>query len=100
MQGQQDLIETPGVDAVRDELDRLLASPLFQSQQPFPNFLRFVVEHALAGDIDNIKERTLGIEIFGRDADYDTVLGSHRPGHRRRDSQTGRPVLSGSGAPP
>jgi hypothetical protein len=32
-----------------------------------------VIEHTLDGDADNIKERTLGIEIFGRDADYDTA---------------------------
>ena len=73
MRDQQDLIEAPGGDAVRDELDRLLASPFFNHSRRFPNFLRFVVEHTLAGDIENIKERTLGIEIFGRDADYDTA---------------------------
>jgi hypothetical protein len=73
MRDQQDLIEAPSGDAVRDELDRLLASPFFNHSRRFPNFLRFVVEQTLAGDIDNIKERTLGIEIFGRDADYDTA---------------------------
>src|ERR1700733_2413578 len=70
---EQELIEAPGGDAVRDELDRLLASPFFNHSRRFPNFLRFVVEHTLAGDIAKIKERTLGIEIFGRDADYDTA---------------------------
>ena len=73
MRDQKDLIEEPGVDAVRDELDRLLASPFFNHSRRFPNFLRFVVERTLAGDIEKIKERTLGIEIFGRDADYDTA---------------------------
>lgn len=72
MRSAEDLIEQPGVDAVRDELDRLLASPFFSQSRRLPNFLRFVVEHALAGDVERIKERTLGIEIFGRDADYDT----------------------------
>lgn len=67
------MIEAPGVDAVRDELDRLLASSFFNHSRRFPNFLRFVVEQTLAGDIEKIKERTLGIEIFGRDADYDTA---------------------------
>jgi hypothetical protein len=67
------VIEEPSGEAVRDELDRLLASPFFTHSRRFPNFLRFVVEHALAGDINKIKERTLGIEIFGRDADYDTA---------------------------
>lgn len=73
MRQEQLVIEEPGAEAVRDELDRLLASPFFSHSRRFPNFLRFVVEHALAGDIDNIKERTLGIEIFGRHADYDTA---------------------------
>ena len=31
------------------------------------------MEQTLAGDADDIKERTLGIEIFGKDADYDTA---------------------------
>lgn len=73
MQGAQQLVEQPSGEAVRDELDRLLASPYFNQSRRFPNFLRFVVEHALAGEADHIKERTLGIEIFGRDADYDTA---------------------------
>jgi hypothetical protein len=73
MRGQQDLMEAPSGDAVRDELDRLLASPFFSHSRRFPNFLRFVVEQTLAGDIEKIKERTLGIEIFGRDAGYDTA---------------------------
>src|ERR1700759_4491914 len=73
MREEQLVIEEPRAEAVRDELDRLLASPFFNHSRRFPNFLRFVVEHTLAGDIDNIKERTLGIEIFGRDPDYDTA---------------------------
>lgn len=62
----------PG-DAVRDQLDRMLASSYFSHSKRFPNFLRFVVSHTLDGTVDSIKERTLGIEIFGRDADYDTA---------------------------
>lgn len=59
--------------AVRDQLNRLLANPFFSHSKRFPTFLRFVTEQTLAGEEDNIKERTLGIEIFGRDADYDTA---------------------------
>jgi hypothetical protein len=59
--------------AIVEQLDRLLASPYFSHSRRFPNFMRFVVEHTLAGDVDDIKERTLGIEIFGKDADYDTA---------------------------
>lgn len=59
--------------AIREQLNRLLANPFFSHSKRFPTFLRFVTEQTLAGEADNIKERTLGIEIFGRDADYDTA---------------------------
>jgi len=36
--------------------------------------LRFVVERALEGHTEPLKERTLGIEVFGREPDYDTNL--------------------------
>jgi hypothetical protein len=58
--------------AIGDQLNRMVASSYFSHSKRLPSFLRFVVEHTLAGDSDNIKERTLGIEIFGRDPDYDT----------------------------
>lgn len=59
--------------AVGTQLDRLLANPFFSHSRRFPSFLRYVVDHTLAGDTENLKERTLGIEIFGKDADYDTA---------------------------
>ena len=62
----------PTADEVREQLSRLLANPFFSHSKRFPTFLRFVVEQTLAGDSENIKERTLGIEIFGREAEYDT----------------------------
>ena len=59
--------------AVREQLRRLLDNPFFSHSKRFPTFLQFVTEQTLAGEADNIKERTLGIEIFGRDAEYDTA---------------------------
>ena len=74
LQGQKhDSMDQPARNAILEQLDRLLASPYFSHSRRFPNFLRFVVEHTLAGDVEDIKERTLGIEIFGKDADYDTA---------------------------
>lgn len=63
----------PDKDAIRQQLSRLLANSYFSHSKRFPAFLRFVVEQTLAGEDENIKERTLGIEIFGRDANYDTA---------------------------
>ena len=58
--------------AVQQQLELLLASPLFHSSKRYPSFLRFAVARALAGQTDQLKERILGIEIFERPADYDT----------------------------
>jgi hypothetical protein len=58
--------------AVQEQLELLLASPLFHSSKRYPRFLRFVVAGALAGQTDQLKERVLGVEIFDRPADYDT----------------------------
>lgn len=58
---------------VQEQLERLLASAHFNHSRRFPSFLRYVVERTLSGREDSLKERTLGIEIFGRAADYDTA---------------------------
>lgn len=36
--------------------------------------MRYVVERSLAGHSEPLKERILGVEVFGRDPDYDTNL--------------------------
>src|SRR5579859_2556940 len=61
------------VAAVREQLERLVGSTPFNHSRRFPTFLRFVVEHALNGTSDQLKERTIGIEVFGRGAEYDTA---------------------------
>jgi hypothetical protein len=55
-------------------LERILSSPLFRKSKRFPNLLRFVVERSLHGHSEPLKERTLGVEVFGRAPDYDTNL--------------------------
>jgi hypothetical protein len=59
--------------AAHDQLERLLSNPYFSHSRRFPSFLRYVVAKTLAGQEDALKERTLGIDIFGRQADYDTA---------------------------
>jgi hypothetical protein len=58
--------------AIREQLDRLLGSSYFNHSKRIPSFLKFVVEQTVSGQTEPLKERTLGVEIFGRDADYDT----------------------------
>ena len=59
--------------AVREQLERLVESPPFNHSRRFPTFLRFVTEHTLKGNTDQLKERTIGIEVFGRGVEYDTA---------------------------
>jgi hypothetical protein len=58
--------------SVLEQLERMLAHPLFKTSKRYPSMLRFIVEHSLAEDADRLKERVLGIEVFGREPDYDT----------------------------
>jgi hypothetical protein len=55
------------------QLDRLLDNPHFSHSKRFPSFLRYIVQEELEGRGDHLKERTLGIEVFGRHAGYDTT---------------------------
>ena len=58
--------------SVRQQLERVLASPLFRNSKRYPALLRFVVEQSLDGNEDLLKERLLGINVFHRQPDYDT----------------------------
>lgn len=68
---------TPGSkkdrDAVREQLERILEHPYFKSSKRCPNLLRYIVEQALSGET-HLKERVLGVKVFGRDACYDTSV--------------------------
>jgi hypothetical protein len=57
---------------VEDQLERMLASPLFTQSKRYAPFLRHVVEKTLDGQEDRLKERVLGSELFGRPPDYDS----------------------------
>jgi hypothetical protein len=61
-------------DAIREQLSLVLASPLFCNSKRFPNFLRYAVECVLKGEAGHLKERTIGVEVFSRDPQYDTNL--------------------------
>lgn len=56
---------------VREELARILNSQEFRSSHRSKEFLTYVVENTLAGHGDTLKERTIGIDVYGRPASYD-----------------------------
>jgi hypothetical protein len=59
---------------VRSQLERILSDSRFAASKRYPCLLRYIVEHTLAENEDNLKERTLGVEVFHRPPDYDTNL--------------------------
>jgi len=61
----------PGPEAIRQQLERVLASAQFANAPSMGKMLRFVVDHALEGTADRLKEYTLGVEVFGRGGDFD-----------------------------
>jgi hypothetical protein len=57
--------------AIRDELRRVLASREFHASHRCQDFLSYVVEAALSGHGDTLKERTIGVDVFARTVEYD-----------------------------
>jgi len=58
--------------ALRLHVKRIIESPAFKGSRRSQEFLQFVTDRALDGQFDDLKERTLGVELFGRDPSYDT----------------------------
>jgi hypothetical protein len=57
--------------AIREQLQRLLAHPLFANSKRYPALLAYTVEQTLLGNAGELKERSIGIEVFGRTPTYD-----------------------------
>ena len=49
----------------------LLSSP-FRSSKQSQELLRYIVDKSLSGHAEELKERVIGVEVFGRRPDYDT----------------------------
>src|SRR5579863_9743311 len=59
-------------EMIRAQLELLVRDDVFRSSKRSVAFLRYVVEQTLNGSGAQIKERTIGIEVFGRQPSYDT----------------------------
>jgi hypothetical protein len=58
---------------VGELLDDILRSTPFRTSRQCQDLFRYIVEHSLAGSDDSVRERVIGIEVFGRAPDYDTA---------------------------
>ncbi len=64
--------DKPTSEAVMRELELIFASPYFHASKRSQQFLGYVVQYKLAGNEEQLKERTIGSMLFQRPADYAT----------------------------
>ena len=51
---------------LREHLREVLESPGFRGSRRCQQFLQHILEKAISSHYDDLKQRTLGIELFGR----------------------------------
>ncbi len=59
-------------DAVRRQVGNIISNPLFRNSKHYSAVLKYLVDCTLEGRAEQLKERTIGVEVFGRPPDYDT----------------------------
>ncbi|HUZ96020.1 MAG TPA: hypothetical protein VMU57_14030 [Edaphobacter sp.] len=59
--------------AIDESLGQILSSARFKDSAQLQTLLKYIVEESLKGHDDALKERIIGIEVFGRKPDYDTA---------------------------
>jgi len=57
---------------LREHVRELVESSAFRGSRRGQQFLQYIVDKALAGQYDDLKERSLGVALFGRSPAYDT----------------------------
>ncbi|WFP65317.1 tetratricopeptide repeat protein [Mesorhizobium sp. WSM4904] len=62
---------TPAAPAVRETLERLLASETFGRSERARRLLRYLVEREQAGEGDRLKGTSIAMDVFGKDGDFD-----------------------------
>jgi len=53
------------------QVERILQSEALHSSQALRRLLRFLADKALSGESDQLKEYTIGLDVFDKPADYD-----------------------------
>jgi hypothetical protein len=75
-------------EAIREEVSRILASPMFVQSDRLGRFLRYTVEMALAGAAETLKEYRIGTEVYERRPPYhpssDSIVRSEARRLRRK----------------
>ncbi len=60
------------VEHLQQHLREVIEGAAFKASQRSGQFLKYIVDQAIAGHFESLKERVIGIELFGRSPTYDT----------------------------
>jgi len=67
------LIETKGdIASLQTHLKEVIEGDVFKGSHRSGQFLQYIIDQAIAGHFESLKERVIGMELFGRSASYDT----------------------------
>lgn len=69
--GSDAAAEQPSPEAIREQLQRVLANAAFEAGERRRTFLRFVVDETLAGRAGRLKGITIALAVFERDETFD-----------------------------
>jgi tetratricopeptide (TPR) repeat protein len=84
-------------ERVRRQLARILADPLFAAAPQLSRLLKWLVEAALDGNARDVKEVTLGIEVFDLGVSFDPKSNNLVRSHARRLRQRLKEYYGGPG---
>src|SRR5580698_5733440 len=67
------ILETESdIELFQQHLKEVIEGAAFKASQRSGQFLKYIVDQAIAGHFESLKERVIGIELFGRSPSYDT----------------------------
>jgi hypothetical protein len=61
----------PGLEAAREQVDRILASDTLRASEGLRRLLRFLADKTFSGEADQLKEYSIGLDALGKPPSYD-----------------------------
>ncbi|HUS05079.1 MAG TPA: hypothetical protein VMZ52_02195 [Bryobacteraceae bacterium] len=71
-----EVVQGIATSAILEELQRLACSVPFRRSRRLRSFLEFTVQKVLRGELDGLKEYSIGVEVFNKPESFDARLDS------------------------
>ena len=62
---------------IKNQMERILSSPEFRAADRMKRFVRHIVDRAITGNGHELKEYTIALDVFDRDASFDPRINAH-----------------------